>query len=105
MGGEARVEESGVVSGDVAGGAQDEHAGPEGEAEADMVPLVIPEVVGEDGELEESAAGGGVPALSDVMSDIGKDPLNMSGMFGVPSGRSGSSVGISPGTGGSGGRF
>ena len=70
-----------------------------------MVPLVIPQVVGEDGELEGSAVDGGVPALSDMTIDIGKDSLNMSGMFGVPSGRSGSSAGISPGTGGSGGRF
>ena len=53
-------------------GVDCERAGSEDVAEVDGEPLAIPQVVGE---LDEGGAGGDVPELSDVLSDIGQASL------------------------------
>ena len=59
-------------------GADGERAGPEAVEETVAVPLVIPQVAGE---LDEDAASGDAPELSDVLHDIGEDSLKESGPY------------------------
>ena len=55
---------------------------PDGGPELAMEPVVIPQVVGEEGDLDEGLGGGGAPGLSDVLSDIGQDSLEEVGRYG-----------------------
>ena len=65
------------------GGAVDVDADlPDSGPELDMEPVVIPQVVGEEGEFDEGLGGGGAPGLSDVLSDIGQDSLEEVGRYG-----------------------
>ena len=78
--GNGRGVEAGPAGG---GGAVDVDADlPDSGPELDMEPVVIPQVVGEGGELDEGLGGGGAPGLSDVLSDIGQDSLEEVGRYG-----------------------
>ena len=55
---------------------------PDSGPELDVEPVMIPQVVGEGGDLDEGLVGGDAPGLSDVLSDIGQDSLEEVGRYG-----------------------